>query len=221
MDQSNVPNFLSIMRVSWQWQLCLATIPHIVKYNSAAFGCDTTISILSGSAFGNCWICLHWCQTNGLLASRLKHHSGTSTWRILDLTAILWLSIYGNTHRQPMINPTPPLPIPAGDWLINTNHVGGLECSTLMIIVPCCKAISKFPSAALWTHTFWTLRRLFTPAETLPYVIKPAVLTFLSVQSMLQEYTLIVQLWTRAGIGLCTQTLLSEWLFQKIKGALQ
>jgi hypothetical protein len=71
-----------------------------------------------------------------------------------------------------MINPIPPLAIPARDGLVNTNHVRGLECCTLVIIAPGYKAINTFPSVALQTHTFWPLGRLLTPAKTLPYVIE-------------------------------------------------
>jgi hypothetical protein len=82
---------------------------------------------------------------NALYKLELQHDSAHSTRSILDLTAILGLSVNCNILREAVVDPMASLSVPATHTFIHTDHLRLIEIVCSMLVKIFNNIINKLP----------------------------------------------------------------------------
>ena len=101
------------------------------------------------------------------------HHSTLSTCRVLDITNILWLAIYGGVTRKTLIDPVPASSVPTSNTFVRADKSTWDKVLHAVEIELFNEVIHKFPPIYLSRHSSRASVWLITKTNAAKEEIKP------------------------------------------------
>ena len=103
----------------------------------------------------------------------MQHHTTLSTCRVLDLTTILWLAIYGNVKRKTLIDPVSTSSLPTANTFVRADKSTWYKVLSAVEIECFNKVIHKFSPIYLSRHSRRVYVWLITKSNAAKEEIKP------------------------------------------------